>query len=90
MKRWLKHAVIFDCWNSWCCPPISSQRAKPDNAMSRARQSLWCWLLRFISLIMPRHLRNDWQQEWEAELRWREIQLTTWDKLGAKNKWTLL
>jgi hypothetical protein len=27
------------------------------------------WLIRFIGLIVPRRLRADWRQEWEAELR---------------------
>ena len=42
-------------------------------------------LLRFIGLIVPRRLRADWRQEWEAELRWREGQLVEWDKLDARN-----
>ena len=39
---------------------------------------------------MPRRLRADWRQEWEAELRWRELQLADWDKLDRKNKLALL
>jgi macrolide transport system ATP-binding/permease protein len=44
------------------------------------------WLLRFIGLLVPRRLRTDWRQEWEAELRWRELQLADWDKLNWQNK----
>ncbi len=48
------------------------------------------WLIRFIGLIVPRRLRADWRQEWEAELQWREQQLAEWDKLNFKNKLDLL
>jgi hypothetical protein len=37
-------------------------------------------------LLVPRRLRSDWRQEWEAELQWREQQLAAWDKLNLKNK----
>ncbi len=43
-------------------------------------------LIQFIGLIVPRRLRADWRQEWEAELLWRERQLAEWDKLSARNK----
>jgi hypothetical protein len=42
--------------------------------------------LRFIGLLVPRRLRSDWRQEWEAELQWREQQLAAWGKLTLKNK----
>ena len=47
-------------------------------------------LIRFIGLIVPRRLRADWRQEWEAELRYREALLAEWDKLNWKNKLDLL
>ncbi len=50
----------------------------------------WLWLIRFAGLIVPRRLRADWRQEWEAELQWREQQLAEWDKLNSKNKLALL
>ncbi len=43
---------------------------------------LHLWLIRFVSLIVPRRLRADWRQEWEAELRYREMLLAEWDKLN--------
>jgi putative ABC transport system permease protein len=46
-------------------------------------------LLRFIGIIVPRRLRAEWKQEWEAELQWRERQLEEWDKLDRKNKLAL-
>ena len=52
--------------------------------MSRAK--LYLWLIRFIGLIVPRRLRADWRQEWEAELRHREKLLAQWGKLNWQNK----
>jgi putative ABC transport system permease protein len=41
-------------------------------------------------VIVPRRLRADWRQEWEAELRYRETLLTEWDKLDWRAKLALL
>src|SRR5262245_31407552 len=48
------------------------------------------WLIRIIGVIVPRRLRADWRQEWEAELRSREALLAEWDKLNWKTKLDLL
>jgi putative ABC transport system permease protein len=48
------------------------------------------WLIAFIGLIVPRRLRADWRQEWEAELRYRERLLAEWDLLDWRNKLELL
>jgi putative ABC transport system permease protein len=48
------------------------------------------WLIRAIGVIVPRRLRADWRQEWEAELRSRELLLAEWDKLNWQNKLDLL
>src|SRR5262245_12190737 len=48
------------------------------------------WLIRVIGVIVPRRLRADWRQEWEAELRYRETLLTKWDKLDRDAKLDLL
>lgn len=48
------------------------------------------WLIRFVGLIVPRRLRADWQQEWEAELCYREALLADWDKLNWPAKLNLL
>jgi predicted permease len=48
------------------------------------------WLIAFIGLIVPRRLRADWRQEWEAELRYRERLLAEWDRLDWRNKVELL
>jgi len=37
-------------------------------------------------MIVPRRLRADWRQEWEAELRFRESLLAEWDRLDRGNK----
>jgi putative ABC transport system permease protein len=48
------------------------------------------WLIRLIGVIVPRRLRTDWRQEWEAELRYRERLLVEWDRLDWHNKFDLL
>jgi predicted permease len=48
------------------------------------------WLIRFVGLIVPRRLRADWRQEWEAELFCREALLEEWDKLNWQSKLDLL
>jgi putative ABC transport system permease protein len=47
-------------------------------------------LIKFIGLIVPRRLRADWRQEWEAELRYRELLLAEWNSLNWKTKLNLL
>jgi len=51
---------------------------------------LHLWLIKFIGVIVPRRLRADWRQEWEAELRYREALLSEWDNLNWKTKLDLL
>jgi len=41
-------------------------------------------------VIVPRRLRADWRQEWEAELRYREDLLAEWDNLNWRTKLDLL
>ena len=48
------------------------------------------WLIRLVGVIVPRRLRADWRQEWEAELRHREGMLADWDRLNWRNKLDLL
>ena len=47
-------------------------------------------LVRFIGLIVPRRLRADWRQEWEAELQHREAMLADWDRLNWRSKFDLV
>jgi putative ABC transport system permease protein len=51
---------------------------------------LHLWLIRAIGVLVPRRLRADWRQEWEAELRYREELLAEWDRLDWRNKLDLL
>jgi putative ABC transport system permease protein len=51
---------------------------------------LHLWLISSIGLIVPRRLRADWKQEWEAELRSRELLLAEWNNLNWKTKLNLL
>ena len=48
------------------------------------------WLIKLIGMIIPRRLRTDWRQEWEAELRYREALLAEWDRLDWRHKLDLL
>src|SRR5262244_1235948 len=48
------------------------------------------WLIRVIGVIVPRRLRADWRQEWEAELRYREAMLSEWDRLDWEARLDLL
>jgi predicted permease len=51
---------------------------------------LHLWLIRIIGIIIPRRLRANWKQEWEAELRYRERTLARWDQLNWRGKLDLL
>src|SRR5215831_21040058 len=54
------------------------------------RFRFWLWLIRLIGVIVPRRLRADWRQEWEAELRYREMLLSQWQMLDWHNRFDLL
>ncbi|MEN3332690.1 MAG: putative transport system permease protein [Blastocatellia bacterium] len=47
-------------------------------------------LIAVVGVIVPRRLRADWRQEWEAELQCREALLADWDKLDGRHKLDLL
>src|SRR5262245_31378291 len=57
---------------------------------NRTRFHFWLWLIRVIGIIVPRRLRADWRQEWEAELQHREILLAQWHLLDWRNRFDLL
>jgi putative ABC transport system permease protein len=61
----------------------------PDSS-STTRFRFWLLFVRLIGVLVPRRLRADWRQEWEAELHYRETLLAEWDKLDWKNKLALL
>ena len=60
------------------------------DATQTTRFRFWLWLVRLIGVIVPRRLRADWRQEWEAELRYRERLLAEWDRLDWRSKLELL
>jgi predicted permease len=60
------------------------------DATQTTRFRFWLWLIRAIGVLVPRRLRADWRQEWEAELRYREELLTRWDDLNWRTKLNLL
>src|SRR5262245_63237961 len=60
------------------------------DATQTARFRFWLWLIRVIGLTVPRRLRADWRQEWEAELCYRERLLAEWDRLDWRAKLELM
>ncbi len=58
--------------------------------MKRQTMQIHLSLISLVGVIVPRHLRADWRQEWQAELRWRETMLADWNKLNWKSKLDLL
>jgi putative ABC transport system permease protein len=48
------------------------------------------WLIAIIGVIVPRRLRTDWREEWQAELVCRERLLADWHRLDWQHKWDLL
>src|SRR5215470_15903061 len=66
-----------------CTEPMVTRNKQP---FSRSH----LWLITLIGVIVPRRLRADWRQEWEAELRYRERLLAEWDRLDWRNKLELL
>src|SRR5574341_355118 len=61
-----------------------------SDAMQTTRFRFWLWLIALVGVIVPRRLRADWRQEWEAELRHREALLAEWEKLNWQTKLDLL
>lgn len=54
------------------------------------KKGLWLRLIAMVGVIVPRRLRADWRQEWEAELSYREELLTQWNRLNDRSKRDLL
>jgi putative ABC transport system permease protein len=61
-----------------------------DDGPRTTRFRFCLWLIRAIGVIVPRRLRADWRQEWEAELRFRESLLAEWDSMNWRGKLALL
>jgi hypothetical protein len=58
--------------------------------MRRDTKGPWLWLITLVGVIVPRRLRADWRQEWEAELHYRERLLAQWHQLDRYAKLSLL
>jgi putative ABC transport system permease protein len=65
-------------------------RAFPHSLLGTRHSALHLRLIRLIGVIVPRRLRSDWRQEWEAEIRYRERLLAKWERLDWQNKIDLL
>ena len=48
------------------------------------------WVIALLGVIVPRRLRAEWREEWEAELWCRERRLAEWNRLDGHEKWDLL
>jgi hypothetical protein len=62
----------------------------PSHRSKKPRAKPHLWLIAALGVIVPRRLRGDWRQEWEAELRYREMLLAEWDRLDGRHKLELL
>jgi len=60
------------------------------DAARTTRFRFWLWLIALVGVIVPRRLRADWRQEWEAELQYREALLSEWEQLTWRTKRALL
>src|ERR1041385_1838538 len=61
-----------------------------SDSTRKTRFRFWLSSVRLIGVLVPRRVRADWRQEWEAELRCRELLLAEWDKLDGRHKLDLL
>jgi predicted permease len=59
-------------------------------AARTTRFRFWLSPVALIGVLVPRRLRADWRQEWEAELRYRELLLEEWDRLDWRSRFNLL
>jgi putative ABC transport system permease protein len=50
----------------------------------------YLWLITALGVIVPKRLRAEWRQEWQAELRSREALLEDWDRLNWQTRLDLL
>ena len=52
-------------------------------------KGLWHRLITVVGVSIPSRFRQDWRQEWQAELSFREAQLAEWHKLDSRAKLNL-
>jgi predicted permease len=58
--------------------------------MFKRQWRTYLWMIRVVSLLVPKRFRTGWRQEWEAELLHREEVITRWQKSNAKVGFDLL
>ncbi len=51
---------------------------------------IYLWIIRAISLLLPKASRVEWRREWEAEIVSRWLLLRKWERLDAHSKLDLL
>src|SRR5512141_2459400 len=47
---------------------------------------IYLWIIRAISLLVPKESRLEWRREWEAEIVSRWLLLREWERLNAHSK----
>src|SRR5499433_3953069 len=98
MICWPKPSNATGCWNRRNRKKNESRNrhaheVEAMSLLSRCKRLFNRPHLRLIALvgvIVPRRLRANWRQEWEAELRHREATLAEWDRLDWRAKLDLL
>src|SRR5262244_1648751 len=98
MICWPKPSNATGCWNRRNRKKNESRNrhaheVEAMSLLSRCKRLFNRPHLRLIALvgvIVPRRMRADWRQEWEAELRHREALLAEWDRLDWRSKLDLL
>ena len=64
--------------------------SNPEPSKPKTFQLYALWLIRIISLIVPRRFRSDWHREWEAEIEHRWSLLQQWRQVNPGTKANLL
>jgi predicted permease len=67
---------------------VTNKKSMTDKTTTRFR--FWLWLIALVGVMVPRRLRSDWRQEWEAELQCREAMLEEWERLNWRTKLNLV
>lgn len=50
---------------------------------------IYLWIIRAVSLLMPKESRLEWRREWDAEIVSRWLILKEWESLNAHSKFDL-
>src|SRR5215813_14927866 len=98
MICWPKPSNATGCWNRRNRKKNASRNrhaheVETMSLLSRCKRLFNRPHLRLIALvgvIVPRRLRANWRQEWEAELRHREAMLAEWDRLDWRARLDLM